>query len=303
MKTKIVILTLMLAMASIGNLPAQDEKEIVFVFEGSNIVYDDDLGFNVFDICVGKQSDDTAKIKRVEGYVRHRFCIAPANTSAYEIVKNYEEAVKLKDGIVYYIVQKKECISTFMKKGHPGHGMTNYEYMQLPNYAGEYFSGKIHGDEHEYYIAIALANVGGKTVYSLITIQVKAMETGKVTIGNLEEGSVEKGQFDIYNIFFDTDKYEVKKESNEALKVIAEYMNSNPDKKFYIVGHTDNVGKAGNNQALSLERAKAVRDYLVGKGIDSKRINPVGYGQSKPKVSNDTEAGRLANRRVEFRLY
>jgi len=54
---------------------------------------------------------------------------------------------------------------------------------------------------------------------------------------------------------------------------------------------------------LSLARAKAVRDYLVGKGIDSKRINPVGYGQSKPKVSNDTEAGRLANRRVEFRLY
>ncbi len=301
MKFKLVTLLLMLIVFSIGNLHAQEEKEIIPVFEGSRVNYDDNLGFDFFDICVGKQTEDTAKIKRVEGYIHHRFCYAPANTSAYEIVKNYEEAVKQKDGIVYDLVQKAECIEAFMKKGHPGHGMTNYEYLQLPNYAGEYFSGKISGDEHDYYIAIALANVSGKIVYSLVTIQSKAMETGKVTLGNLEEGLMEKGHVAIYNIFFDTGKYDVKEESNDALKVIAEFMNSNPDKKFYIVGHTDNVGGFEMNLQLSEDRAKAVVNALINNhGVKTEQLKANGIGPLAPIKSNKDDTGKAKNRRVEI---
>ena len=67
-------------------------------------------------------------------------------------------------------------------------------------------------------------------------------------------------------------------------------------------GHTDNVGGMAYNQDLSQRRADAVKNYLVEKfGIDSNRIKTVGYGETKPIASNDTEAGRYQNRRVQAR--
>jgi OOP family OmpA-OmpF porin len=67
-----------------------------------------------------------------------------------------------------------------------------------------------------------------------------------------------------------------------------------------IGGHTDNVGSAAVNQRLSQQRAQAVRQYLVGKGVPAGRLRVVGYGASKPIASNDTPEGRAQNRRIEF---
>ena len=66
-----------------------------------------------------------------------------------------------------------------------------------------------------------------------------------------------------------------------------------------IIGHTDNIGAAANNLALSKNRAAAVSKYLVEKGIDPKRINSKGLGESKPIAKNDTDEGRQRNRRTE----
>ena len=67
-----------------------------------------------------------------------------------------------------------------------------------------------------------------------------------------------------------------------------------------ITGHTDNVGSQKYNQELSLKRAQAVKNWLVEKGIASKRMRTVGRGMNEPVASNDTEEGRLQNRRMEF---
>lgn len=70
-----------------------------------------------------------------------------------------------------------------------------------------------------------------------------------------------------------------------------------------IAGHTDNVGSAEFNQYLSEIRAKAIKDFLTVNGISGERITTVGYGESRPLVSNDDEReGRQLNRRVEFRI-
>lgn len=69
-----------------------------------------------------------------------------------------------------------------------------------------------------------------------------------------------------------------------------------------VAGHTDNTGDAEANQALSQTRAQAVYDFLTGKGIAAGRLNPKGYGQTKPIDSNDTEEGRQKNRRTEFQI-
>ena len=75
---------------------------------------------------------------------------------------------------------------------------------------------------------------------------------------------------------------------------------ANPDVSVVITGHTDNVGSQKYNQVLSLKRAQAVKNWLVQKGIASKRMRTVGRGMNEPIASNETEEGRLENRRMEF---
>jgi outer membrane protein OmpA-like peptidoglycan-associated protein len=75
------------------------------------------------------------------------------------------------------------------------------------------------------------------------------------------------------------------------------------DKTLIVIeGHTDNVGTDENNQALSERRAAAVGQYLTGKGINGQRVLTAGLGESRPVASNDSDAGRTQNRRVEVRL-
>lgn len=104
----------------------------------------------------------------------------------------------------------------------------------------------------------------------------------------------------IKGIGFDTGKATITKASypvlDAALKVIQDY----PSLRLKIEGHTDNVGKPDKNQTLSEARAEAVKTYLVGKGIEDKRLETVGYGDTKPKETNKTPKGRAVNRRIEF---
>ena len=72
--------------------------------------------------------------------------------------------------------------------------------------------------------------------------------------------------------------------------------------KLAIDGHTDNTGKADKNQILSDNRAAAVKNYLISKGVDESRITSAGHGQDQPIADNKTSAGRAKNRRVELKL-
>lgn len=108
--------------------------------------------------------------------------------------------------------------------------------------------------------------------------------------------------FVLRNVFFDFDKSTLKKESEVELNKLVNYLTSNKGIKIEIGGHTDNQGSESYNERLSNDRAKAVYDYLVNKGIDSKRMSYKGYGMSKPVATNDTEEGRALNRRTEFTI-
>lgn len=104
------------------------------------------------------------------------------------------------------------------------------------------------------------------------------------------------------NVFFDTDKFDLKPESRAELNKLAEFMTMNPDVQIEIGGHTDNQGSAAHNVTLSQNRATAVEGYLVQQGIDAERLSAKGYGQNKPIADNDTETGRAQNRRTEVKV-
>ena len=102
------------------------------------------------------------------------------------------------------------------------------------------------------------------------------------------------------NIFFDTDKFNLKPKSEAELEILHTFLVQNPMLKIEISGHTDNRGGAAHNLTLSENRAKSVYDYLINKGITSERLNFKGYGDTKPRETNDTTEGRAKNRRTEF---
>ncbi len=106
----------------------------------------------------------------------------------------------------------------------------------------------------------------------------------------------------IEGIEFDHDSSEVTASSKETLDRALEVLDDYPDIRIEIVGHTDNEGSAEYNRQLSKDRADAVRAYLIEGGTGPDRLETRGAGQSEPRASNDSEAGRAKNRRTEFKL-
>ena len=110
------------------------------------------------------------------------------------------------------------------------------------------------------------------------------------------------GAIRLNNLFFDFNKYVLRKESVPELARVMELLTANPEMTIEIGGHTDNVGSDDVNNKLSNERALAVKNYLLSKGIDAQRVSSKGYGKTKPVSNNDSDEGRQRNRRVEFTI-
>ena len=104
------------------------------------------------------------------------------------------------------------------------------------------------------------------------------------------------------NILFQTGKSILTAGSYTELDRLLGILNENALMKIEISGHTDNTGSLALNNKLSEDRAKAVVEYLVQKGIDRSRLEFKGYGPQQPIADNSTAAGRTQNRRVEFKI-
>lgn len=102
------------------------------------------------------------------------------------------------------------------------------------------------------------------------------------------------------NIYFDFDKATLRPKSAPQLNKVAKFLNDNKKIKIQLDGHTCSIGKEDYNKRLSEDRARAVLEYLLGQGIKDKRLSSFGFGEAKPRESNENEIGRERNRRVEF---
>ncbi len=119
-------------------------------------------------------------------------------------------------------------------------------------------------------------------------IPLKSMKIGEIVV--------------LKNVFFDTDKFDLKPESKIELNKLVNLLTKNKTIKIEIGGHTDNQGSKEHNQILSKNRANAVYEYLINSGIDKTRLSYQGYGMEIPIATNDTPEGRSLNRRTEFKI-
>ena len=107
---------------------------------------------------------------------------------------------------------------------------------------------------------------------------------------------------ELTGVLFKAGSAELVPSSLKTLKAAIAGLKRNPKAKVEVEGHTSSEGGADLNQQLSEDRANSVRDYMIENGIEADRVTAVGYGPSRPKGDNSTEAGRRANRRIEIRV-
>ncbi len=134
-------------------------------------------------------------------------------------------------------------------------------------------------------------------------VDLTAAEPMTVIRRNFYVTPLEVGQsIEIENIYFETGSSVLMPESFRSLNALIEFLKEYPNVTVEIGGHTDNIGSAEVNLALSEGRAFAVAEYVISQGINARRIVSKGYGFSRPIASNQTEEGRNRNRRVDFTI-
>lgn len=196
-------------------------------------------------------------------------------------VLNDETGEPLLANIELYDNEQEELLATFATNPETG-----AYFISLPG--GKNFGISVQAKDflfHSENINIKETNVFTEIIND---IRLKRVEVGTTIV--------------LRNIFFDTGSASLRPESYAELGVLYKLLEDNPKIKIEISGHTDNVGSAAMNQRLSQDRAKAVVDFLTGRGIAAERLTFKGYGFSRPVATNDTPEGRQLNRRTEFEI-
>ena len=235
-----------------------------FIFESKN-------NFDAVDFNLAAEG---AKIISKEGtktQIRYDFYseTGKSKPSVLQILRNYEAAAKKIGGETVFL-NAGEAIAVF----------------------------KIMKKTAEVWVKVEAGGNDNNDFYELTILEIEAMKQEIISNDILTALNTD-GRIALY-INFETGRSDIKSESQKIIDQIVEMLKSNPTLKISIEGHTDNVGALQSNQPLSENRAKAVMNAIVSKGIDKSRLLSKGWGQTKPIGDNNTEDGKVKNRRVEI---
>ena len=298
-----------------GDIENGKDYPAISRFRGAVIEFYKETKWGSYKLPVSEKGKiDWEKPMSLEGKVtRIQYSVSKENNSEI-VMHNYKTGFQ-KAGYEIMIAISNEELGfsdrphTWKDKYYVGggfyNGLNNEKFglgIEFPNWKNNhsFIAARGHENDKDIY-AIVYTVVTDK--YTLITqdvIEVEAVETGLVTADNISNDIKMKGHIAIYGIHFDTGKSELKPESAEAVKTIADYLNSHKDKIFVIVGHTDNTGNFEANVKLSRERANSVRKELVDKfKVKKGQLKIYGAGSACPVTNNLTDKGKAKNRRVE----
>lgn len=215
----------------------------------------------------------------------------PPGRSTLEIIRNYEQALRARGFVIDYQMAGGE---TWVDNPAQVNGLISY------GQDVRYFTGRLRYGEGTAYVSILTyrqRDFGRTTVQVLETAQ---MDAGMVEVDPSAMAAEldRSGQVNLQGVYFDTGRATLKPESDAALGMVAALMAQQPQLMLQVVGHTDSVGNAADNQILSQDRANAVRSALIMRGIAAERLVAYGLGSTQPIASNATSEGRAKNRRV-----
>ncbi len=225
--------------------------------------------FNEMDIHIGEGKQ--VKKEGTKTHINYTYDNEKSGTppSFFQIVKNYETAIAKYGGKKMFFMNG-ESATLFVNTG-----------------------------KKEIWIVLEdFTPTNGDGNFAINILEIEAMKQDIQASAILDKLNKD-GHIALY-INFETGKSAIRSESQVIIDQVSEMLAQNPALKVSIEGHTDNAGTPASNQTLSVNRANAVVNALIGKGIEKKRLSAKGWGQTKPIADNNSENGKALNRRVEI---
>lgn len=309
------------------SLSAQDisnaeDHELLTRYPGSKITHYFQKEYNElkFAVQAGKPEKPPQKWLEVAGRQTSIVYEMPIGKSTIEVMKNYQDAFKAQNAEILYQCKGGECDGTntwysakffanvYGKDNRQSNGETSHYYaFDAYHVAQRYMVGKISTSDKVYFIEIGMTpkNDGEPIKVCVEVIEQEAVKSDLIAVNaSIIKDKLEKeGKLILDGILFDTGKTDLKPSSLEVIEKLGKFLNENTKTQIYIVGHTDDIGNFGDNTLLSEGRAIRVYEALQNNfGDFEKRITPIGVGPACPVASNETEEGRMKNRRVEIVL-
>ncbi|EJN04609.1 OmpA family protein [Phyllobacterium sp. YR531] len=265
----------------------------------------------------------------IEGMLTRIAYVLPPERSPLEVLRNYQDEIEKAKGELLFQCKSEECGGDATRSSAGGGGdmslaMIFFREGDLKDEAfsngacaltpaikdQRFFSAKIPASDGDTYVTVQTYTMlddlyckalNGRTIAIVHVVEPKSRDKKMVVVGATEMASSisTQGSISLYGIYFDTDKSDLKPESEPTLKEIAGLLALDEKLAVLIVGHTDNEGKFAYNLDLSSKRAAAVKKALVTTyKIKAERLATSGAGMMAPVASNDDEEGRAKNRRV-----
>jgi OOP family OmpA-OmpF porin len=287
------------------DIPGSKDHPLLKRFEGSEIIRYKAAPFDTLDFY----KKDKAKVSIEGQMVRVVFKVAAGKSSSLEVYRNYENELKEKGWELAY-----SGPSEF--DGYGVHDLIVQQGLGLNFWGGVvrkpyYIYAIKHDPAGDVHLGVIIAEISGdngelkaeEVIASVDSIQIKPVANKMVdgTASDMAKEIAAAGRVNLYGIYFDTDKTDIKPQSKPTLDEVGKLLNDDAALKLQVIGHTDNQGTAEYNNNLSMRRATAVvKELTTTYKIASNRLEPSGAGFTKPVASNDTEVGRAKNRRVEL---
>jgi outer membrane protein OmpA-like peptidoglycan-associated protein len=313
--------------AGAAEMPKQDIKDskdhpMLSRYVGSKITGYKVVTFDEDSLPAGREKDDAnpsfEKVLRLEGKITKISYNFPGQRSTLEVMRNFKSALQAAGFNTLFACDKEACGERFADAMFGERKKIDGSELQIGGDAWHPFNH----DRDPRYVLASAARPDGGTVHLLVyvvgapsagdlgaayveVVESAAMDTNKVS-ANLSADQMSKslateGKVAVYGIYFDTDKTDIKPESKPALDEMAKLLKGDPRLAVYIVGHTDNQGAIVHNTDLSQRRADAVVKALLGNyQVPQRQLMSRGVASLAPVASNDDEAGRAKNRRVEL---
>lgn len=303
------------------NLIAADFKDItnshdnplISRLKGSSLVYQKKVEWDTYILPVSKiikvDGVNTWKKKlKIQGEVTRTQYITKKENNPSFVYANYINALKKAEWNILFSGDNDDALGndsfewqfTMFQEGlRLGEKFGSKYNMRGKKYA--YIAAQFKDAKFTYYLSLYIVAKDDLTLINQDIIKEKNPDVGLVTAQDMKNKIDAKGHIALDGVYFTTGSATITPESKPALQNIAEYLNTHKDKKFFIVGHTDNIGDFNANMKLSNKRAHAVISALVKSyGVNYKQLKAYGMANLSPVMTNTTEVGRSTNRRVEI---
>lgn len=308
MSIKTCVVTLLLFLTVPLRVDAQ-EPTMVQPFAGSEAVGDQYVAD--FDVLryITSLEEGAITTSEIEGQLVSSLYRWPEDRNRIEIQRSFERAL---DEAGFDVLVSADLPGAM---GHPPAYLAMRDVQEANRLGERGFNlalQQVTVSPPKYYIAATRTQDGQQTVFTLTVGDRNIYMTEEATTASMQEGTVEitaealnseieeAGKAILYGVQFDTGSAVIRPSSTGSLATIADVLNAR-EGRFYIVGHTDDTGGFEMNMRLSNERAAAIVEALVSDyGIDPIRLQSGGVGPLAPLASNENDAGRQLNRRVEL---